>query len=81
VRALEALGMGGDYPRAGLSGELERPRVTLSRRAKQVPRSAITCSQLTTTPSLSLSWLRPISSNPDLSQTALISGLQAYTGS
>ena len=38
-------------------------------------------SQLTTSPSLSLSWPRPISSKPKLSQTALISGLQAHTGS
>ena len=38
-------------------------------------------SQLTTSPSLSLSWPRPISSKPELSQTALISGIQAHTGS
>ena len=38
-------------------------------------------SQLTTSPSLSPSWPRPISSKPELSQTALISGLQAHTGS
>ena len=38
-------------------------------------------SQLTSSPSLSLSWPRPISSRPELSQTALISGPQAHTGS
>ena len=37
--------------------------------------------QLTSSPSLSLSWPRPIRSKPELSQTALISGLQAHTGS
>ena len=34
-----------------------------------------------TSPFLSLSWPRSISSKPELSQTALISGLQAHTGS
>ena len=38
-------------------------------------------SQLTTSPSLPLSWLNPISSKPEPSRTALISGLQAHTGS
>ena len=38
-------------------------------------------SQLTTSPSLSLSWPSPISIKSELSQTALISGLQAKTGS
>ena len=38
-------------------------------------------SQLTTSPSLSLSWPRPISSTPEPSQTALTLGLQAHTGS
>ena len=47
----------------------------------QVPRSVISCSQLTTSPSLPLSWPRPISSKPEPSRTALISGLQAHTDS
>ena len=38
-------------------------------------------SQLTASPSLSLSWPSPISIKPKLSRTALISGLQAHTGS
>ena len=38
-------------------------------------------SQLTTSPSLSLSWPRPISSTSEPSQTALTLGLQAHTGS
>ena len=38
-------------------------------------------SQLTTSPSLPLSWPRLISSRPELPQTALISGPQAHTGS
>ena len=38
-------------------------------------------SQLTSSPSLSLSWPSPISSKPKLSRTALILGLQAHTGS
>ena len=38
-------------------------------------------SQLTTSPSLPLSWPRPISSKPEPSRTALISGLQAHTDS
>ena len=38
-------------------------------------------SQLTTSPSLSLSWPRPISSKPELSQTALILGDEAHSGS
>ena len=38
-------------------------------------------SQLTTSPSLSLSWPSPIRIKPKLSRTALISGLQAHTGS
>ena len=37
--------------------------------------------QLTTSPSLPLSWPRPISTKPELSRAALISGLQAHTGS
>ena len=38
-------------------------------------------SQLTTSPSLLLSRPRPISSRPEVSETALNSGLQAHTGS
>ena len=38
-------------------------------------------SQLTTSPSLSLSWPRPIRSKPNLSQTALILGDEAHSGS
>ena len=38
-------------------------------------------SQLTTSPSLSLSWPRPISIKPELSQTALILGDEAHSGS
>ena len=38
-------------------------------------------SQLTSSPSLSLSWPSPISSKPKLSRTALILGLQAHAGS
>ena len=38
-------------------------------------------SQLTTSPSLPLSWHWPISSKPEPSRTALISGLQAHTDS
>ena len=38
-------------------------------------------SQLTTSPSLSPSWPRPISSMSEPSQTALTLGLQAHTGS
>ena len=38
-------------------------------------------SQLTTSPYLSLSWPRPISSRPEVSQTTLTLGLQVYTGS
>ena len=38
-------------------------------------------SQLTTSPSLSLSWPSPISIRPEVSQTALVLGLQAHTGS
>ena len=37
--------------------------------------------QLTTSPSLPLSWPRPISTKPELSRAALITGLQAHTGS
>ena len=37
-------------------------------------------SQLTTSPSLPLSWPRPISTKPELSRAALISGPQAHTG-
>ena len=37
--------------------------------------------QLMTKPSLPLPWPRPISSKPEVSQTALTSGLQAHTGS
>ena len=45
------------------------------------PRGLSSLAQLTTSPSLSLSWPRPIRSKPELSQTALISGRQAHTGS
>ena len=38
-------------------------------------------SQLTTSPSLSLSWPRPISIKPELSQTVLILGDEAHSGS
>ena len=38
-------------------------------------------SQLTTSPSLSLSWPRPISIKPEPSQTALILGDEAHSGS
>ena len=38
-------------------------------------------SQLTTSPSLPLSWPRPIGSKPEPSRTALMSDLQAHTGS
>ena len=38
-------------------------------------------SQLTSSPSLPLSWPSLITSRPELSQTALISGPQAHTGS
>ena len=43
----------------------------------------VQASQLTTSPSLSLSWPAPsrIGSKPEVSETALISGLQAHTGS
>ena len=45
----------------------------------EVPRSATSCAQLTTSPSLSLSWPRPIRSKPEVSETALIVGLQAQS--
>ena len=49
--------------------------------AMQVPKSAISCSQLTTSPSLSLSWPRPIGIKSELSQTVLILGDEAHSGS
>ena len=75
------MGLGQESDRDGEVVSWEAGESACELVAMKVPKSVVSCSQLTTSPSLPLSWPRPISSRPEVSQTALTLGLQVYTGS
>ena len=75
------MGLGQESDREGEVVSWEAGESACDLVAMKVPKSVVSCSQLTTSPSLPLSWPRPIGSKLEPSRTALISGLQAHTGS
>ena len=75
------MGLGQESDREGEVVSWEAGESACDLVAMKVPKSVVSCSQLTTSPSLSLSWPRPISSMSEVSQTALTLGLKAHTGS
>ena len=75
------MGLGQESDREGEVVSWEAGESACDLVAMKVPKSVVSCSQLTTSPSLPLSWRRPTGNKPKVSQAALVSGLQAHTGS